>query len=466
MLQDFLRSAFSALPAAASSPLALAAYVVAVIAWVIVVWRVKRNKHLLANLDKLPENKRLDVLRLEMGVVNLKSGLSPEQYVRSRIHLYYLIGFGMICVLILLLFAISSSISKKKEGEASVDITLSQEKPGNNESAAAMELPPSDSIDFGVQSHLQKDSYASTAKKTPLSEVRYVYERSEDKVFIKPIVPYLSWVENGGVIEGSGVSLSQVYPELSIKVVNNTDETIYLTEVAVNIKSSSINKEPLVAVSEETWDDLHIYNKGWGQIINPQLSFGVADAKDCAKLDPRSRPTKHSITVDSFSESMEVSMKPYVYVPPLIEQKGNVTIMRSESNTHACIYGKLAYETEDSAKRAVNFRTTLWVGTLGVEEYGSTLKATARYEVALEALSIKAGEPGYTKRIPISQYIKPGDVDHFTILVIPNKSAEFNLSFDFVKANGEKLHSRDVILNTFVPRYWKELEVAEIKMLK
>jgi hypothetical protein len=114
----------------------------------------------------------------------------------------------------------------------------------------------------------------------------------------------------------------------------------------------------------------------------------------------------------------------------------------------------------------VNFRTTLWVGTLGVEEYGSTLKATARYEVALEALPIKAGEPGYTKRIPISQYIKPGDVDHFTILVIPNKSAEFNLSFDFVKANGEKLHSRDVILNTFVPRYWKEFEVAEIKKLK
>src|SRR6267142_2488974 len=101
---EFLRSAFSALPTAASSPMALAGYVVTILAWVIIALKIKRNKQVHASLDKFPERDRLAALRLEMGTVRLKAGLSPQQYLKSRIHLYYLIGLGMVCILILLIF--------------------------------------------------------------------------------------------------------------------------------------------------------------------------------------------------------------------------------------------------------------------------------------------------------------------------------------------------------------------------
>jgi hypothetical protein len=104
---DFWRNAFSALPNAASTPLAFSAYVFVLVAWVIIAVRVKRNKQLLAGLEKLPESDRLKALELEMGAVQLRSGLSPNEWLRSRVQLYYFLGFCVICLMGVVVFAIA-----------------------------------------------------------------------------------------------------------------------------------------------------------------------------------------------------------------------------------------------------------------------------------------------------------------------------------------------------------------------
>jgi hypothetical protein len=88
---EFLRVALSAIPSAASNWYALGAYTLAIAAYVITVWRVARNKNLLANIQKLPPKDRLSALEIETGGVRLAAGISPEQWVRSRIHRYYLV---------------------------------------------------------------------------------------------------------------------------------------------------------------------------------------------------------------------------------------------------------------------------------------------------------------------------------------------------------------------------------------
>ena len=50
-----LNQLIEALPSAATNPYAFTSYVLLIVAWVIVVFRVKRNKQLLDNLQKLPE---------------------------------------------------------------------------------------------------------------------------------------------------------------------------------------------------------------------------------------------------------------------------------------------------------------------------------------------------------------------------------------------------------------------------
>jgi hypothetical protein len=92
---------------AALNPMAFVAYIVATLAWLYLRQRVERNKGLLSKIDKLPEKDRLDALRAEMGSVRV-SGLNAEQWIRSRIHLYYFLSFAILCLLVSVLFAISA----------------------------------------------------------------------------------------------------------------------------------------------------------------------------------------------------------------------------------------------------------------------------------------------------------------------------------------------------------------------
>lgn len=87
-----LRELISALPQAAASPYALVAYVFLIASSTVLTWRVKRNKNLLQNLEKIPEEQRAEVLIKEMGSVQ-PSGISEEQWIKHKIHQYYLMAF-------------------------------------------------------------------------------------------------------------------------------------------------------------------------------------------------------------------------------------------------------------------------------------------------------------------------------------------------------------------------------------
>jgi tetratricopeptide (TPR) repeat protein len=83
------------------------AYALALGAYVVTVWRVARNKNLLENLQKLSPKDRIGALEIEMGGVRLAAGISPEQWVRSRIYKYYLLAFLATCFVGVTIFALA-----------------------------------------------------------------------------------------------------------------------------------------------------------------------------------------------------------------------------------------------------------------------------------------------------------------------------------------------------------------------
>jgi hypothetical protein len=105
---EFFKDALAGVPAAAASPLALAAYCVAVLGFVLVSWRVNRNKNLLERLEALPEGDRFPALQAEMGGVHLATGISPEQWLKLRITRYYLLAFVVLVAAVVIVFAISA----------------------------------------------------------------------------------------------------------------------------------------------------------------------------------------------------------------------------------------------------------------------------------------------------------------------------------------------------------------------
>lgn len=106
---QFFKAAFSGLPVVASSPSALLAYLVVILAWVVIAWRVNRHKNLLVNLEKLPPHDRLKALQDEMGMVEVASGLSPEQWIRSKVHLYYFLAFAVVFLSFVILFVVGAA---------------------------------------------------------------------------------------------------------------------------------------------------------------------------------------------------------------------------------------------------------------------------------------------------------------------------------------------------------------------
>ncbi len=121
-MYEFLKSAFSALPSVGASPLALIGYIALVASWLLIALKVRRNKNLLQHLHHLPETDRLAALKLEMGSVQIKGGLSPEQWLRARTHQFYFLGFGILCLVIIILFAISAVTKESAVNHTSIPI--------------------------------------------------------------------------------------------------------------------------------------------------------------------------------------------------------------------------------------------------------------------------------------------------------------------------------------------------------
>lgn len=102
-------AALRALRYAAGSPLAFVAYLFVVASWVVIAVFVNRDQNLLKNLKSLPERDRLAALKVQLGYVPVEGGLSAEQYLRSRLHKYYLVAFIVFCMALLALSAIAFS---------------------------------------------------------------------------------------------------------------------------------------------------------------------------------------------------------------------------------------------------------------------------------------------------------------------------------------------------------------------
>jgi hypothetical protein len=114
LTMDFLKSALDAIPSAATHPLAFLAYVVVVISWLAIAWKVKRLKELLRCLEKLPEPDRLQAIRLEMGSAELKTGMTAEQWIKFQRHKYFFYAFVILSLLIAFICVIAGMHTNDK----------------------------------------------------------------------------------------------------------------------------------------------------------------------------------------------------------------------------------------------------------------------------------------------------------------------------------------------------------------
>ena len=139
------------LSVAATNSYAFVSYIIAIIAWTYLRSRVDRNKNLLKRITALPEDDRIKILEQEMGTVGIEGGLSPEQWIRSKIHQYYFFGFVVLCAVVVIIVAIFLN-HKNKESQPQVIVVPPPtiKFPPPPDPNIALETSMSE-IDLGVQ---------------------------------------------------------------------------------------------------------------------------------------------------------------------------------------------------------------------------------------------------------------------------------------------------------------------------
>lgn len=83
-------------------PLTLVGYVCFVAAWLVIALNSRKARALFRTINSLPEKDRLAALSLEYRA-SPKAGLTAEQWIQSRIHLYLFSGFAITTLLLLAL---------------------------------------------------------------------------------------------------------------------------------------------------------------------------------------------------------------------------------------------------------------------------------------------------------------------------------------------------------------------------
>jgi len=446
-----LFEALKILPEISSSPVALFCYVVTIAAWAYFGVSVRRHKNLLNNLEKLRPEDRLKALESQLGEGKLRRGLDPEQWLRSRIHKYFFLAFLAGCTTLLVIVAL---VINHPKGDVEIDVTpyRSQQLMDRLQIAlvAMVGMGQANAAD------LEFSKPESKGRVSP-NQIQYDYEKKDGKIYIQASSLYLRDVREGKEVSGfafePGVFIWD-YPALSVKVVNNTDKTLLLSEAVLQIEKSTVDTRPILAVySPGSMGRFWFANEGWGRVRDPHLAlsfYGPTCSSDVSVptqdvplttfLDGPSvdiskliDPTLRSASLECPSEAEKSKLPPYMRANPFYGCK----------QTEICVRGTLSYLQEDNSPFQFRFKTKVYLGPIPAPP----VMPSYTYDVRLEA-----GKAGYSIRVPISQEIQPGKTDHFLLQVASDKTSTYDLNLKIYDAQGKAEWSGDIDLEVFVPR--------------
>jgi hypothetical protein len=339
-----LSSVAGVVTAAGTNPLALVALLALVAAWLVIALKVRRNHQLLKYLNQLPDKDRLKALQMEMGVVTIRGGLSPEQWLKHNMRTYYFFGFAILCLTLVILAAMGFYIRNQKL-KPGVDVSLyNQPAPVINVEQPLAGTPPGETPQVSQNSRSVKGStQQELIKVVKVNVVWGPKQMAEDEVPQERVITYASSVQNGvshityqlpyleQVRRGKHVSgvnylgspFKWRFPELSVKVVNNTEQTLVLSRAFFHIVSSQVDEEPIPVVEDLSINQITFHNEGWGEVTNPVVRFSISEEREQGEVSLFAEE-EHRCSLQTFPKSANIPIEPYL--PPRLR---DASIIRS-----------------------------------------------------------------------------------------------------------------------------------------
>lgn len=349
----------------------------------------------------------------------------------------------------------------------------------------------------GVEEHLASWPRLDT-------ELSYVLEKSQGEIHISPVMGYQKQFNEGGPIEPI-YFLDLDFPTLDIKVVNNTLRTIYLVEALFHIDRSDIDPAPLLVIQPHYGNAPHfvLNNEGWGKAGELKARFRLIPLTDEAPPPKFEEPYPHEVIVGDVVDFANVSVASAFeeegadlkglaslrVVRPLYDgshreykvryKEGGRSITKEQfearrtrflgpfKNGGALVHGELIFSSRgisgDTSQKQVKFSTIVWLydQTLSVL-VGSVRSPSYEYGMKFDFQRIQ-----YKRRVSISQILKPGESDRFTIKVGVERSSFHKFILELITNDEASIKSPPVVLHILVYRsaatYIRQTESDEIQ---
>ena len=428
----FFDAALRALPAIAGSPYALVAYAGALLAYVVLGWRVARNRNLLRSLEKVPVEDRAKLLRAEMNAV-VPDSISAEDWLRGKIHRYYFLAFLVVCLVIVVL-AVLGFLNANGRLKISADVYQ----------------PP-----------------RKTPGPIPDDTLVYRYDTSPGHLSIRPEMRYLEAVASGAFV--GSARFQWEFPVISIKVENNTNSVVLLNQIEVQVKNSRINLDPVLVISGfNDASTVSISNGGWGKVVEPKARLSVQSEDSCQQPSAFALSSASSIPIESLDDFARLEFR-HLVPEALVRSETKCTsdsqgVVRDRlvylrtgrlprqwpprgcQPLHVCVRGEVTYRTERQEDRVFRFKTLVAVEPKLIR--GAVVASSYEYDLYLDA-----GRSGYVVRKSIAQEIRSRSTDHFLIRLATSHSANLELSLTLSSVSQPAIWTSDVNLTTFVPRW-------------
>lgn len=359
-----------------------------------------------------------------------------------------------------------------------------------------------------------------------------VYEitEKEEELNISPKLKYLSNVENEDLITYPDHLIIDPYfkweyPNLDLRVVNNTDKTVCINDIILEVKKSHLDPYPIIILARSVSDGpismrkLSLVNNGWGEARNISLKFNLSPVSEEINFNEN---YKNEIFVESFSDFFDIDfsdalnemgvdisrLNPYAFGPrcqeafmleKFLEKQANSDFMERFKSTEdvrmiyekisqmvqslgpfsdsvhmnylrrqleyiAIAYGEISFSgcDIDGVSKISKFPFLVHVPLLYVWGGGGVLESTFQYQGILDVERENYQVSVYGDGSSAAQYLKIGEADRFNVFLGAKKSSFHTFRLKLVCNDGQCIFSPIVNLRMLVPRIYNLEDICSL----
>jgi hypothetical protein len=133
---------------------------------------------------------------------------------------------------------------------------------------------------------------SATSKEGPFITLHYDAHRDDGRTIVEPRDPYLDLVRQGGELVPQEFWYSPwegrfTWPELDVKIVNNTSNSLFFHEAVFDVTSSRLDTRPIPLFTGVAYGMyLPLENVGWGPMIDCVVRFTLAPEDEAPAVTP------------------------------------------------------------------------------------------------------------------------------------------------------------------------------------